>query len=327
MELQPAHVLAASLLLCAPSAAQGLEVRILGTVRSTHGANPPALATVVLGAQVTVDIRLLEPAQQVLPYSWLYSVDYGASSVEVGGAQGTFDPLNVNPGFGIGNDAPSNIGDALSFGGVLDGDFATISLGLLDQTGAAFSSVDVRQMVGTSTGPFPLTVATLSIADAAAGFDAVVSIDEIRFSDGGLGQAYCPAITPNSTGSTSTLLVTGSAQAAANDLTLTATDLPLNTFGFFLASRQQGLVVAPGGSQGNLCLSGAIGRFVGPGQVRNSGALGTFALAIDLTQLPSPTGFVVATAGETWNFQAWHRDSVAGSTTSNLSGGVMVVLQ
>ncbi len=47
---------------------------------------------------------------------------------------------------------------------------------------------------------------------------------------------------------------------ANNDLTLAASQLPNSSFGFFLTSRSQGFVMGPGGSQGNLCVGGAIGR-------------------------------------------------------------------
>ena len=104
----------------------------------------------------------------------------------------------------------------------------------------------------------------------------------------------------------------GSNIVADNDLVLRALGLPPNSFGFFLASTDQGFVAAPGGSQGNLCLGGAIGRYVGPGQIQNSGAGGTISLAIDNMQVPQPTGSVAIVAGETWNFQLWSRD-ISGS--------------
>jgi len=73
----------------------------------------------------------------------------------------------------------------------------------------------------------------------------------------------------------------------------------------------------------NLCLGGSIGRFVGPGQVMNSGASGSFTLTVDLSALPTPTGLVTAQPGETWNFQAWYRDANPGPT-SNFTDAVAV---
>ncbi|MEM9382358.1 MAG: hypothetical protein AAGB93_20565 [Planctomycetota bacterium] len=141
--------------------------------------------------------------------------------------------------------------------------------------------------------------------------------------DGTLGTNYCVAA-PNSSGATGSMSATGSLVAAENGVTLRASDLPTTSFGFFLTSQTQGFLQGPGGSQGNLCLGGAIGRYVGAGQIQNTGSTGAFALAIDLTQTPSPTGFVTVQAGETWSFQAWHRDSVGGSATSNFTDGLEI---
>ena len=80
-----------------------------------------------------------------------------------------------------------------------------------------------------------------------------------------------------------------------------------------------------GGSYGVLCLGGAIGRFVGPGQVQGATASGTISLTLDLTQLPTANGLVGAGAGETWNFQAWYRDVSGGVVGSNFTDGVSVV--
>ena len=134
-----------------------------------------------------------------------------------------------------------------------------------------------------------------------------------RFCHGGapLGTNYCQAAV-NSTGGPARMSASGSNIVADNDLVLRALGLPPNSFGFFLASTDQGFVAAPGGSQGNLCLGGAIGRYVGPGQIQNSGAGGTISLAIDNMQVPQPTGSVAIVAGETWNFQLWSRD-ISGS--------------
>ena len=141
-----------------------------------------------------------------------------------------------------------------------------------------------------------------------------------------VGDAFCGPAVPNSTGASATIEAIGTPFIAANNLTLEAAALPSNSTGFFLASQTQGFVNQPGGSQGNLCLGGGIGRYVGPGQIMNSGAAGSISLPIDLSDLPTPTGPVSAIAGETWSFQAWFRDSVGGSATSNLTDGVSVTM-
>ena len=140
---------------------------------------------------------------------------------------------------------------------------------------------------------------------------------------GSVGSPYC-ATNANSTGSSGVLSASGSPLVSANDLTLEASSLPNNSFGFFLASLDQGFVQNPGGSAGNLCLGGSIGRYVGPGQIKNAGTTGAFSLTLDLTQVPQPTGFVAIAGGETWRFQTWHRDAVGGSTTSNFTNGLEI---
>ncbi|MEA5547676.1 formylglycine-generating enzyme family protein, partial [Limnoraphis robusta CCNP1324] len=111
----------------------------------------------------------------------------------------------------------------------------------------------------------------------------------------------------------------------ANRLTLVAADLPANQFGLFFTGRTQGFVANPGGSVGNLCMSGSIGRYQGPGQVLDSGAAGRIELAVDLALTPEGAGFVQVLAGETWNFQAWFRDfGAGGGATSNFSDALEV---
>ena len=114
---------------------------------------------------------------------------------------------------------------------------------------------------------------------------------------------------------------------SVNDVTLTASMLPANSFGFFITGQDQGFTPMPGGSSGNLCLSGAIGRYVAPGQIQNSGPMGEFSLDIDLNQTPTPTGLVSITAGFTWNFQGWYRDAIGGTATSNFTDGLAIVFQ
>ena len=137
-----------------------------------------------------------------------------------------------------------------------------------------------------------------------------------------LGVSYCSA-TPNSTGHAAEISASGSASVTANDLSLHGTGLPANAFAYFVTSMTEGFVANPGGSQGNLCLGGAIGRYIGAGQVQNSGGSGQIGLTLDLDTTPTPTGLVAAQAGETWHFQAWHRDI---GSTSNFTDALRVVL-
>ncbi|MEM1450286.1 MAG: lectin-like protein [Planctomycetota bacterium] len=147
----------------------------------------------------------------------------------------------------------------------------------------------------------------------------------VEYRDGGIGTNYCVA-NPNSTGSIGVTSATGSTTVSTNSFNLVADGLPNSTFGFFITSQTQGFVANPGGSQGNICVGGAVGRF--QMQVQNTGATGSITIPADLTAFPNPSmGTVAVMPGDTWNFQAWHRDSVGGGATSNFTNGLEVVFQ
>ena len=168
------------------------------------------------------------------------------------------------------------------------------------------------------------SVVTIQL-NVAAEFISLNGIQVVPFgATGPLGTRYCSPGNANSTGLPSEISAFGSPRRVDDDVTLTASGLPTNTFGFFLTSRDQGFAAGPGGSMGDLCLGGAIGRYVAPGQVLNSGATGAFSLPLDLDATPTPTGLVSIAAGETWNFQAWHRDGLIGIPTSNLTDGIAI---
>ncbi|MEM9802815.1 MAG: hypothetical protein AAGA20_20995 [Planctomycetota bacterium] len=137
------------------------------------------------------------------------------------------------------------------------------------------------------------------------------------------GINYCNAA-PNSTGQTARMSATGSPVVAQNDVTIACDRMPVNAFAFFLTSQVQGFVMNPGGSAGNLCLGGQIGRFVGPGQILSTGLAGMVSLDLDLSQLPSPTGPIAVQPGDTWNFTAWFRDTGPSGATSNFGDGLSI---
>ncbi len=136
---------------------------------------------------------------------------------------------------------------------------------------------------------------------------------------------YCGTAVPNSSGLPGRMSMSGSFAVADNAFTLHATDLPTGQFGYFLNSMGQGIVMKPGGSQGDLCLGGgaAMGRHNRAGEVGFSGATGQISLTLDLANMPAPGGATVVMAGEQWNFQCWFRDSNPGST-SNFTDGLWV---
>ena len=164
-------------------------------------------------------------------------------------------------------------------------------------------------------------------SDLGSGSIVEAAIDDFEVSDvncgDGIGTLYCDAAV-NSTGRDATIIGTGSAELALNDLTLTVIDLPFLSSGYFVVSRNQGFIPNPGGSQGNLCVGANTGRYLG--QVGNSGFVGSFSISVDSTAMPQPTMTTPVLPGETWNFQCWYRDQNPGNT-SNFSRGYSVTFQ
>jgi hypothetical protein len=132
---------------------------------------------------------------------------------------------------------------------------------------------------------------------------------------------YCTAA-PNSTGQTGAITALN-IDLNARTMQLAGSSLPTNSNAYSIASLQQGFVANPGGSSGNICLGGAIGRVIG-GAVLNTGGGGSLLETLNLNSFPQPTGPVSVQSGDSWHFQFWHRDSVLGFSTSNFTNGVRV---
>jgi FG-GAP repeat len=135
-----------------------------------------------------------------------------------------------------------------------------------------------------------------------------------------VGQNYCGPANLNSSGQSAEIGALGSRVVSLDDLRLEATRTALNQFAMFLNSPTQGLSQPPG-SQGSLCLGGAIGRY--NQNVMDTGPGGAVSIQLDLANTPTPGGPVSIQAGETWNFQLWFRDSNPGPT-SNFTDGVAI---
>jgi hypothetical protein len=136
---------------------------------------------------------------------------------------------------------------------------------------------------------------------------------------GPIGSGYCGPANVNSTGQPGLISATGRAYAHLDQVRLEATQLPPNEFGMFITSQTQGFATPPG-SQGNLCLGGAIGRFTAA--AGSTGAAGRLQLDVDTNAIPtSPPAQIQP--GQTWNFQAWFRDVNPGPT-SNFTDAVSV---
>jgi hypothetical protein len=172
-------------------------------------------------------------------------------------------------------------------------------------------------------------LAGLATDDVSGGAWVASSSGTIWFLSGlvQIGTPYCSPAVQNSSGASCLIRAFGSEVRSLNGVRLTAFQLPSNSFGYFITSRTQGLVMGPGGSQGTLCLGGSVGRYNLPAQIFNSTGVGRASVDIDLGSTPTPAmGFISVMAGETWNYQAWYRDANP-TATSNFSDGVFVTYQ
>ena len=136
---------------------------------------------------------------------------------------------------------------------------------------------------------------------------------------GPIGANYCGPANVNSSGSPGVISGFGSLDVPDNDLDLTCSQLPAGKFALFVVSQTQGFST-PANSQGNLCLSGNIGRHrTQLGTIDNAGM---FTISVDLTNVPvNPP--VPVMSGETWNWQLWFQDNNPGST-SNFTDGLSI---
>jgi hypothetical protein len=143
-----------------------------------------------------------------------------------------------------------------------------------------------------------------------------------------IGTNYCGPAVPNTTGNSGVMSASGSIVATDNNFTVTGSQLPEGEFAYIIASRTQGFVVGPGGSMGDLCLGGNIARFNRAGEV-GAVAGGSFSIQLPLGDFPEPPAFGISVlAGDTWNFQCWHRDFIQGQgATSNFTDALEVLFQ
>ncbi len=132
---------------------------------------------------------------------------------------------------------------------------------------------------------------------------------------------FCSPAIANSTGQPGVLDARGSNYIIDSSLSLVASGLPLGSFVMFQVSPWGAIPVMPAGSQGPLCLGGAIGRYVSPGEIQSSGSTGTAVLPVNLGAIPTHGGVTAVEPGDTLRFQAWYRDRNP-ATTSNFTNGI-----
>jgi len=142
--------------------------------------------------------------------------------------------------------------------------------------------------------------------------ELTISIDDTGF---GPGTNFCRS-TVNSTGSASVLTASGSDSISANDLVLTAVNLPTQP-GMFIGSTSKAQIPY---FDGFLC--------VGPGTLQRFGSInipvgGSITQEVDL--VTSARGGLMVSPGQAFYFQRWNLDPQAAATGANFSDGYQVV--
>ena len=158
----------------------------------------------------------------------------------------------------------------------------------------------------------------------------------VEWDAGLVGSTFCDPADVNSTGQPTSLIAVNGL-GSGTGVRLEVRQGPPSQFGYFLvgtAALDPGQAV----SDGHLCLAttggnlfgrynvngtalNSIGRFDAAGEFVNLPGTSTTNLGFDIpVQLPLPGGPMIG-AGQTWNFQLWHRES---NGLSNFSNGVAV---
>ncbi|MEZ5973961.1 MAG: hypothetical protein R3E96_03695 [Planctomycetota bacterium] len=143
----------------------------------------------------------------------------------------------------------------------------------------------------------------------------------------------------NSTGNP--VVVSGLVSPVGSGLHLDAVGGPIGDFRYFLVGDTanasnpvvlgDGLLcldVAGGGILGRYNVVGgalnSIGVFDGDGRLVNAAGTSLAGVGYDVPAVLPLPGSPAITAGSTWHFQLWYRDSGAGAGHSNLSNGLSV---
>lgn len=176
-----------------------------------------------------------------------------------------------------------------------------------DGYGAASMYEGGGPTAGTSNLPVILHVQEVP----AGGYELVATVLFELLPGAGVIDCRSPA---NSTGEPGFLQVYGTRDLTTLVVTVIE-DLPPNALGLAVMSRTTGFVPNVGTGVGTLCLGGDIGRT----SVFQVDAAGSTILPFDPMDLVDAQGPTAAVSGETWHFQAWHRDVVGGMATSNLT--------
>ena len=142
--------------------------------------------------------------------------------------------------------------------------------------------------------------------DGTPALSTIVTIDIEVALGPDIGATYCTS-EPNSTGLMGHLQIAGSNVAADDMVQLRAFDLPPGQFVLFLGGPNPTNVLHPGGYDGVLCIGSPHARF--KYQIQQATACGRASIIVDTTNVSTHPPQPIL-GGQTWHFQAWHRDTV-----------------
>lgn len=133
---------------------------------------------------------------------------------------------------------------------------------------------------------------------------------------------YCPAEI-NSTGLPGACIALGTPYIVQDNLRINAADLPPNAFASIIFGTQRAFVPNPGGSAGNLCVGGSIGRLYS--SLGLTSATGTIQHFVNNGSLQTSSGQVIdLDPGDKLMFQWWSRDASPTGPTSTFTDAVEV---
>ncbi|MEZ6021781.1 MAG: hypothetical protein R3F17_17325 [Planctomycetota bacterium] len=125
---------------------------------------------------------------------------------------------------------------------------------------------------------------------------------------------YCTA-SANSTGAPAHIFHTGSTQISQDQFILGAYSVPAGSFGLFVYGQDQ--TAFPAGD-GTFCMQNNWQRL----PIVQADPFGLVSHALDFQNPPQPTGMI--TAGSTWGFQLWYRDTGFGQAGYNFTDALSV---
>ena len=181
---------------------------------------------------------------------------------------------------------------------------------------ASFSPTGDVEVVGWVNYGSDLALATFRVErvnspPGCSSYDMLVTVGDGPFDP--VGTNYCTS-TVNSTGDPAVITAYGSTSVSANNLILTAAEVPPAANAIFYYGPGQAQLPL---GDGFICVGGNTFRL----PVIGADGAGFLQFQPDLTDMPGGS-FV---AGATWNFSAWYRDT--GSVPPfNLSDGVEITL-